>query len=117
MGSKIFVNFTKYEFSECMRRLREEINSMDQSNKQPVKPTKETESPNQNHDVLKWSETEVEEWLAQKKINSEIVNNVKPCNGVILQQLHEMMNRAPEFFYSSITSGKALPTRDVAVFT
>ncbi len=28
MGSKIFVNFTKYNFDECMMRLRKEIKSV-----------------------------------------------------------------------------------------
>lgn len=123
MGSKIFVNFAKYDFQECMRRLKEEINSVNIPEHKPSE-TKTTAHPTQNTKVIKqsiqtidWTETDVNKWLSSKYINTIISENVKPCDGKILFQLYEMMNEAPEFFYSSITSNNTIPTREVAVFT
>jgi hypothetical protein len=80
--------------------------------------TKSTISLAKNEDKIDWNESNVERWLADKEINPIIVNNVKPCNGLLLYELYYMLNNAPEFFYSSITSYNSnVPTRDAAKFS
>jgi len=107
LGSKIFVNFTKYNFEECMRRLKHEIVSFEQSEQENKTHVVEIiKNPVvdvvQSKETYNWSEYQVENWLLEKKINKSIQENVSPCDGKILFQLYEMMNTAPEFFYSSI---------------
>ncbi len=67
--------------------------------------------------LLKWTESDVENWIKDKNVNKDILDNVLPCNGKLLNQLYKMKQEAPEFFYNSITSKKSIPTREVAMFT
>lgn len=126
MGSKIFINFTKYDYSECIRRLLVEIkNCVQNTNSKPSvdKPNGTGTKPPVDNDTttssktLEWSEKNVEKWLNEKKINSIIIRNVYPCNGQILHQLFVMQCEAPEFFYKSISSNELIPTRDIAFFS
>ena len=133
MGSKIFIDFIKYDFSESMRRLKSELDRFDHDNhdetKEENKNNNTTENnetqenskneknePQTNRIIENWSEQEVENWLNEKKIHSVICENVKPSNGNILKQLYLMQQNAPEFFYSSISSNKQIATREVALF-
>lgn len=79
-----------------------------------IPPLKQEEEAN---NVLKWTEKDVEKWFREKNVNKDILDNVLPCNGKLLNQLHKMKQEAPEFFYNSITSKKNIPTREVAIFT
>jgi hypothetical protein len=79
-----------------------------------IPPLKQEEEAN---NVLKWTEKDVEKWFRDKNVNKDILDNVLPCNGKLLNQLHKMKQEAPEFFYNSITSKKNIPTREVAIFT
>ncbi len=130
MGSKIFVNFTKYKFEECMHRLKEELISFEKyqthenetsvvKEKDQISLLSDTNSINNNEiKITDWTELEVDKWLATKNINKKISENVMPCNGKILFQLYEMMISAPEFFFTSITSQDCtIPTREVASFS
>ncbi|CAF0705631.1 unnamed protein product [Brachionus calyciflorus] len=120
LGSKIFVNFLKYEYDECIRRVKSEINKL-LNEKFP------DEVPNKTSPVLtpprpslidaeNWSEEKVEDWLRKKEFNEIIRQNIVPSNGKILKQLLDMLINAPEFFYSSISSNNGTTTRDVAYF-
>ena len=80
-----------------------------------IPPLKQEEEEANN--VLKWTENDVEKWFRDKNVNKDILDNVLPCNGKLLNQLHKMKQEAPEFFYNSITSKKNIPTREVAIFT
>ena len=124
LGSKIFINFTKYDFTECTRRLLSEIrntvglNGEEKRKESATKvETKSTGNSNHNNGVNNWSESEVEKWLREKQINPVITQNVFPCNGQILNQLYSIQSEAPEFFYKSISSNQSIPTKDVAFFT
>lgn len=63
-----------------------------------------------------WTESQVKNWINEKKFHSVIVKNVSPCNGLVLSQLMQMHQEAPEFFYTSITSNGKIPTKDIAYF-
>lgn len=131
LGSRIFIDFTKYEFSECIRRLLLEIDNYHKSEVGSTltavdKPSEETNKieTTTNHienDKVKkaedWTERDVKRWLKEKHINKLIVQNVSPCNGKILNQLYSIQCNAPEFFYKSITSNKVIQTKDIAVFS
>jgi hypothetical protein len=138
LGSKIFVNFTKYEFDECMGRLRAELANV----LKPVSPRlakastvtsnqisikispvgSSTSTAEVGHATLDWDEGHVEQWMAEKNVSGTIRRNVLPCNGRILNQMLCMLESAPEFFYNSISNNPAsrdsvpVSTRDVALF-
>ncbi|RNA01000.1 hypothetical protein BpHYR1_043721 [Brachionus plicatilis] len=120
LGSKIFVNFTKYEYDECLKRVNHEIDKL-------FKPKTEVAPPgaglmaipyqtDQNL-VQDWNEQQVEKWFKEKNFNEIILKNVLPSDGKNLKQLHEMLLGAPEFFYTSISSKGSIPTRDILFFS
>jgi hypothetical protein len=81
LGSKIFVNFTRYEFSECMRRLKLEIKGVHKSfnvNDSALaemtneKPIKEVKTETQLKPIKEIEDSSKRE--SNKKVNKEIQN-------------------------------------------
>lgn len=95
ISDKIFVNFTKYSFEECMKRLNRELKNLECC-PEIIKLEENKEKP-----VEKWNEDEVKEWFRNNFLNESILNFFEPCNGIILKQIYEMRRDAPEFFYQS----------------
>lgn len=119
-GSKIFIDFTKFEFSESIRRLLIEIkHCVEEDNRRSssiiTEPVVRIEPKETNH-CIDWTEIDVSKWLREKEIHQIIVENVYPCNGRVLYQLYKMQCEAPEFFYKSISSKYGIPTRCIAHF-
>jgi len=130
MGTKIFVNFTKYEYDECIRRLENEIQPIMKPKKapgnaaQPSDITKEqvtdTKSkflePKQElvqsgadkllKKLLTWSKRDVSAWLAEKSITNQTIrtNLGADCNGQVLFELYSMKAHAPDFFFGFFRS-------------
>ena len=67
--------------------------------------------------IINWEESVVEQWFKDKNLNISIFNDLKPCNGKILNQLRKMMKTAPEFFYCALTKNTQINLREVAIFT
>jgi hypothetical protein len=109
IGDKIFVNFTKYPFDECMRRLNLELGKTAHA----FGDSADAVSPNQvvlpvaaktaQDSVENWSSEKVREWFVQNKIHSDLLNALVPCSGEILQQLCDMRSEAPEFFFQAMS--------------
>lgn len=125
MGSKIFIDFTKYEFDVCIKKLLNETTHLKQPTKKESSHPTHTSNPIQissqpsdtvRQEISNWTETEVMNWLNKKEINASIIENIMPCNGTLLDQYHDMQVSSPEFFYSSLSSNKTIPFRDVAIF-
>lgn len=162
----------KYDFEECMRRVRAELQAVFKENQikagilemfkpttekpkltseqqklgkqifaDTIKPTntKETE-PTYQENYLKsgpvgnvsklqsftvkeinWTETQVQKWFSEKKIDPTIIRNISPCDGRVLYELFIIKNETPEFFYKSIgfanNSFKNTNLRDIAHFS
>ncbi|CAF0894381.1 unnamed protein product [Brachionus calyciflorus] len=96
ISDKIFVNFMKYSFEECIQRLEGEINTI--TNKE----VSINKNGNEKKSISSWDESQVNEWFINNKIDMKIYEKFLPFNGVILQQLYEMRRDAPEFYYQSI---------------
>ena len=102
MGDKIFVNFMKYSFEECMKRLKSEVESKlghgttaSATNTNAV--VKSKSSPEEmSHD-------EVKEWFSKNNIDSLIVNYLSTCDGLVLKQLHDMKQTNPQFYDQSLS--------------
>ena len=145
MGSKIFVNFTRYEFNECIRRLRVELDGVFKTNTTPNQPANIIVSTSTNRDennllkkvdvnqlsqsgpaqnkvdqVLKWSESDAEKWLKQTDTHPNILANIRPCDGKILYELFLIKRDSPDFFYRSLSANflrRPVFLRDLAAFS
>jgi hypothetical protein len=115
MGDKIFINFMKYEFDESIRRLKNEVNSflnaksqtsIQKDNKAPQFAINKQIAPSFNQvpklDVESWDETKVEEWFKENKLNTQILDLLRPCNGGTLKQMYDIKKECSEFYYNSL---------------
>ena len=121
MGDKIFINFTKYDFEECMRRLKHEINKISKTeNKQkhivPIEEPKVNSARNEDKSVDKWSEAQVEEWFNTNNIDDKIKKIILPCSGVFLKQLYDMKRVSPEFYHQSFVRESQVTLKSIIVF-
>ena len=120
LGSKIFVNFTKYDYQECLKRVNHEIDKLLRP-KTAIAPqapgSKAIPSQSNLNSVQNWNQHQVEQWFKTKNFNELILKNILPSDGKSLKQLYEMLLNAPEFFYTSISSKGSVPTRDVLFFS
>lgn len=127
MGSKIFVDFTKYERKECISRLFKELESIQKktvsesiskSSTKLVEPDliKSHHITKSGPQIITWSQQKVEKWLIESEINPGIIKNILPCDGALLNQYYDMQLSCSEFFYNSISFNKQIPFRDVALF-
>jgi hypothetical protein len=94
MGDKIFVHFMKYEFPECMRRLKGEIDVHYRAAKKPSQaassqPTTQTSS----NSPQTWSSAKLNEWFADKNIHQGIFNYIKNLDGKVLHQIYVILIR------------------------
>ena len=121
----------KYDFEECIRRLCHEIDSVkaDEGKKKKIKKYEDSRIPKPNKTEEKkaelaveaeekWTQTDVEKWFGENNLNLKILEQLRPCDGKLLKQLHLMSNNAAEFFYQSLASSSSvkLSLRDMAVF-
>ena len=67
--------------------------------------------------ALSWSELDAENWIIDKKFHKEIAESLLPCNGKLLNQLFEMYNKIPDYFYSSLNGSKTIRLRDLLYFS
>lgn len=127
MSDKIFINFTKYEYDECVRRLKSEIdtyvNKADAIASNGSNGIVNTASSGTTAVVAKqssvenWSEEKVNKWFAENKIDTRIEKEFCPCTGIVLKQLYDMRNDAPEFYFQSLNTNKKIEIKNVLVFT
>ncbi len=124
LGSKIFIDFTKYEFGECINRLHKEIEPIALKTTGHPGPAESCLIPKPTQRVtavakrspVNWSQEEVLKWLKEKEISAAIIESIMPCDGTLLNQFYDMQISCPEFFYNSISQNKQIGLRDVAVF-
>jgi len=110
-------------FSECIERLKQEILNIEPKYDNTVvnltkKMTEENlKNKNGNENVTNWNESDIEKWFSEEAINMLILEDLRPCDGKILNQLFEILTTSPDFFYSALTAKNKINLRDVAVFT
>lgn len=123
LGAKIFVNFSKYTFEECIRRLLVELSkvkSYEENDNVDLKPNLNNNNTDEKmNEKLLWNEKQVEKWLEEKNFNDHLLNNLRPCDGKILFQMFNMLETVPEFFYSTIRSdsNNKITLKDLAKFS
>jgi hypothetical protein len=114
MGSRIFVNFKKYEFEECIRRLKAELANIDKSfsfdkdTNKVEKPDPLLSKPDKAKiSALEWSEEQVEKWFQLNNFHQSIRTNILPCNGKLLNKMLDIKKEVPEFFFSTLMNGSS----------
>jgi hypothetical protein len=116
MGDKIFINFLKYSYEECIKRLKHEVNSHLPKENQHIEPTvvnlhsTQTHLPasiSKNPSVLsseRLTEAQVGELFISNNIDNDIVSYLSPCEGLVLKQLYDMKKNDLPFYNQSIKS-------------
>jgi hypothetical protein len=118
LGSKIFVNFKKYPFEECMRRLMVELRPIsEQPIKNEVFPTTTNIIKPEQIDLKNWSVDDVQSWCSKYKFNSDIRKMVREFNGELLIQLNEIKKQSSDYFYTSISHNNKIDLISVVYFT
>lgn len=111
MSDKIFVNFSKYDFAECMKRLTNEIHSIKN------KTLKNMTNNNKHDSVSDWTELRVKAWFDQNALSLLIFGHFKPFNGKILKQMYDMKSKASDFYFQSLTKIENVEFNDVLKFS
>ncbi len=122
----------KYDFKECIRRLKNEIDNINDkkidskietSNRMNEDENQKNTSVSNNQIVineklLSMTESDVDEWLISKQFRTSIVNCISPCNGKILYQMWSILQTCPEFFYTAMRSDSEnkIGLKDLASF-
>ena len=133
MGDKIFINFMKYEYDECIRRLKNELDSGlkkvkavdNHAQKSHVNPDfsanlKDSSSLNhQKNDYLieEWTDIQVKNWFNENNLNLAIYNYLKPESGSILKQIYQMKSNATEFYYQLMSKIDLVKIHEVLKFS
>ena len=119
LGSKIFIDFTKYEFNECLHRLKREIEQLTRPKYEPKNTENTRTLKGKDKFLIKasaWTENDVLKWFHDKKIANEIIDSLIPCDGELLYLLYDMYLKCPEY-YSSLNTDKKIRLRELLYFT
>ena len=105
MGDKIYINFIEFDFDECIEKIKHEIeisNFKSKTNQEENVLVPTNNKTKKSSEVEKWSETQVQNWFIENKINMKIYEHFSPINGELLVQIYDMKNSAPEFYYQTL---------------
>lgn len=143
MGDKIYINFAKDKYDECINKLKREIESylrMSQkrtngngdrltklvrvakivqnvANINRMSETNEIEDLKlKMKNVDEWNEDESREWFVNNEIDAELMGMILPCNGKMLKQLIEMKKRAPEFYFQALNQSGKINLKSILKF-
>ena len=67
--------------------------------------------------ISDWSELDVQNWLVTKKVATQIIEAITPCDGLLLVELFQILKTAPEFFYSNLRIESKASVKDLANFS
>lgn len=119
LGAKIFVNFTKYTFEECSKRLQNEIEKICQGgseNLQKVIVKRTLARPEIKQNIESWSNTQVIEWLQTNGTSESIRETLKNFDGLMLSDLNTIRSTAPDYFYEAISKNNTIDLYSVVKF-
>lgn len=142
MGSRIFVDFSKYSFDEAMSRLKKELSQIFnqellttqtistqlttsikpdqtqqlQSTNMIVNGTGETK-PVENMTVKQWDNAKVKKWLSEIAVDRSISSELRNFDGEMLEELNSIREKASEYFYKSISKNYQVDLSQVTRFS
>lgn len=129
MGDKIFINFIKKKYEECIERLKGEISSylngnlIDNTTTAVVANTAKVIANNnptltaaKTNNVEAWSEDDVKQWFMTNSVDANIMEAILPCKGSILKQLFSMKQTASEFYFQALNKNKNVELKSMLDF-
>ena len=142
LGSRIFVDFSKYSFDEAMSRLKKELSQIFnqellttqtisnqlttsiksdqtqqlQSTNMIVNGTGETK-PVENMTVKQWDNAKVKKWLSEIAVDRSISSELRNFDGEMLEELNSIREKASEYFYKSISKNNQVDLSQVTRFS
>jgi hypothetical protein len=120
LGAKMFVNFTKYSFEECSKRLQNEIGKIVEGNSnkyQKVNAKQTVGAPAITQNIESWSITQVNEWLNKNDTIDTIKETLKNFNGSMLSELNSIRSTAPDYFYEAISRNNTVDLFSIVKFS
>ena len=144
LGSRIFVDFSKYSFDEAMSRLKKELSQIFnqellttqtisnqlttsikpdqtqqlQSTNMIVNGTGETKPvENMTVTVKQWDNAKVKKWLSEIAVDRSISNELRNFDGEMLEELNSIREKASEYFYKSISKNNQVDLSQVTRFS
>lgn len=106
MGDKIFINFMKYEYEECIRRLKAELDQYIGKTvkvEEPVKPQSVSVTVVRSQATVQVDNgPNVNEVFANDESLKVILSSLGSCDEHLLRQIYDMKTRAPEFYYQML---------------
>lgn len=118
----MFVNFMKYSFNECMKRLQNELVKLNNNNVNDTQVNKSVaitvkSSINKTQSIENWSENEVQDWLSKNNlINPDIKNILINFNGKMLSNLNSIRLTAPDYYFTAISKNNTIDLFSVVNF-
>ena len=117
LGAKIFIDFKKFSFDECSKRLKYELEKIC-SNNIKIDTSKENEKkmPRKSHSIQSWSVAEVQCWLAKNGICEDITALLRNFDGEMLANLNAIRLTAPDYFFASVSKNNKIDLFSVVKF-
>jgi hypothetical protein len=118
MNDLKIVNFTEYEFGQCIWRIKQELDASFPKLKIVSEINK---ALNFNKTTIlepeKWSEVEVKDWFLKNNINFLIFDYFRPFTGKILAQLYEMNRKTPKYYTDNLKEIQNIKFNTIVKFT
>jgi hypothetical protein len=128
IGTKKYIDYTKYSFEECSSRLQKELKNIHDNDTALSTVSKDTAavkkdienksiaSPSTTTISRSWSQEQVINYFKSKNINDSIIE-ILPCDGMLLEHLYQVLEKAPEFFHSTLRADLKAGLIDILRFT
>jgi small nuclear ribonucleoprotein (snRNP)-like protein len=119
LGAKMFVNFKKYSFEECSKRLQSELSKLSLSSDESFKKISVQQTsavPNKIQAVDNWSVADVQNWLVKNNTNEKIRGVLENFDGQMLSDLNSIRLTAPDYFYDAISKNNTIDLFAVVKF-
>ena len=134
MDDKIYIDFSEFEYEECSRRLKHELDvhfnmkapvlSAIGEIQIPALASNNVLSQKDDKTILKcehlienWTDKDVEEWFLKNNLNISIYGHFKPFYGSVLKRVNHFQMEAPQIFYQSMKEIVNLRSTDIIIFS
>ncbi len=104
LGSKIFIDINKHNsVKECFEKILQQINAVTEHNLVSIKKDIVIDMNKRFPIAASWSQTQVLDWMNEKKFSIYLNQKLDTYNGELLFHLFNIYNKNPEFFYQQIS--------------
>ena len=116
MGARMFVNFTKYSFDECIKRLQHEISEAGFGDIKKVNENHKKSIESAAKSIEAWKLSDTQSWLNRTNMNENIKATLKDFDGKMLHNLNSIRLAAPDYFFNAISKNNTIDLFSVVKF-